>query len=303
MTTDVKSTPISAEMVRNLREKTGAGMMDCKVALSATQGDMEAAIDWLRAKGLSKAAKLSDRAANEGLVAVYTTSKEGAIVEINSETDFVSRNEDFQKLAQSVVVNALRTDGILESVLDSAFESGKTVRDTVTEATARIGENLVLRRSYVLKVAHGVVGSYIHGSVGEGLGRMGVLVALSTPSELSSEDTLALTAVAQKIAMHIAATNPLALHAEALDADLLEREKAVLAAKHVGKPEHVLTKILESGMKTYAQEVCLLEQVFIHDSSKAVRQVVESASAQIKMPITVSGYVRFALGQETTSGS
>jgi elongation factor Ts len=298
MSTDVKNTTVSAEMVRSLREKTGVGMMDCKAALAATQGQMDAAVDWLRAKGLAKAAKLSDRAANEGLVAVHLSASQGSVIEINSETDFVSRNEDFQKLARSIAQCAVSTDGTLDSLLKASFAPGKTVQEALTEATARIGENLVLRRSAVLKVPHGVIASYIHGSVGDGLGRMGVLVALSSSAGLSPESSKELTSIGQKIAMHIAASNPLALDPGVLDEALLEREKAVLAAKHVGKPEHVLSKILESGMKTYAQEVCLLEQAFIHDSSKTIRQVLEATSTQLGTPITLTHYVRFALGQE-----
>ncbi len=298
MTNDVKSAPISAETVRLLRDKTGVGMMDCKAALAATHGKMEAAVDWLRAKGLAKAAKLSERVANEGLVAIHVVGTQGAVVEINAETDFVSRNEDFQTLARSIVRCALSTDGTLNAVNETSFSPGKNVREAVTEATARIGENLVLRRSAVLKVPHGEMASYRHASVGEGLGRMGVLVALSTPSDLTPETAKELSSVGQKIAMHIAATNPVALHAGVLDEALLEREKAVLAAKHVGKPEHVLSKILESGMKTYAQEVCLLEQAFVHDPSKTVRQILETSSAQLGVPITLTHYVRFALGQE-----
>ena len=284
---------ITAAMVKELREKTGAGMMDCKSALNEVEGDIEAAIDWLRKKGLSKAAKKSGRIAAEGLVALALSGTKGVAVEVNSETDFVARNDDFQKLALNiagVVLGAQTTD--VEALKDAAYPTGGKVSEAIANAIATIGENMTLRRAAEVSVSAGVIGSYIHNSVADGLGKIGVLVALE-----STGDAAALADVARKIAMHVAAASPVALDAASVDPAVLEREKNVLRDKNAGKPANVLEKIVESGLKTYFKEVCLIDQPFIHDPAKTIAQVVSEAAKAAGAPVVLKGFVRYALGE------
>ena len=284
---------ITAAMVKELREKTGAGMMDCKSALNEVEGDIEAAIDWLRKKGLSKAAKKSGRIAAEGLVALSVSGTKGVAVEVNSETDFVARNDDFQKLALNiagVVLGAQTTD--VEALKDAAYPTGGKVSEAIANAIATIGENMTLRRAAEVSVTAGVIGSYIHNSVADGLGKIGVLVALE-----STGDAAALADVARKIAMHVAAASPVALDAASVDPAVVEREKNVLRDKNAGKPANVLDKIVESGLKTYFKEVCLIDQPFIHDPAKTIAQVVSEAAKAAGAPVALKGFVRYALGE------
>ena len=285
---------ITAALVKELREKTGAGMMDCKNALSATDGDIEAAVDWLRKKGLAKAAKKSGRIAADGLVAVAVEANFGVVVEVNSETDFVARNDDFQALVRGVAAVALdKGAGVdAEAVAGAHFPGGGTVAEAIANAVATIGENITLRRARGLHVAHGVVGHYVHGAVVEGLGRIGVIVALDSTGKVE-----ALAPLGRQIAMHVAAASPLALNAEALDPAVVAREKAVLTDKNAGKPPHVLEKIVESGLKTYYKEVCLLDQPFVYDNAKSVAQAVKEVEKTAGAPIAVKAFVRYALGE------
>ena len=285
---------ISAALVKDLREKTGAGMMDCKNALNETAGDIEAAIDWLRKKGLAKAAKKSGRVAAEGLVGVAIEANFGVVVEVNSETDFVARNNDFQALVKGIVSVALdKGAGVdAEAVAGAHYPGGGTVADAIANAIATIGENMTLRRAEGLHVPHGAIGHYVHGQIADGLGRIGVIVALESTG---AHDPLA--ALGRQIAMHIAAAQPIALNAEAIDPAVIAREKAVLADKNAGKPPHVLEKIVESGLKTYYKEVCLVDQAFVHDSSKSVAQAVKEAEKTVGAPIVIKGFVRYALGE------
>ena len=283
---------ISAAMVKDLREKTGAGMMDCKNALTETTGDIEAAVDWLRKKGLSKAAKKSGRVAAEGLVAVRVAGKKGVLVEINSETDFVARNAGFQTLVTDVAQVALDKGGDEASLPNATYPGGGTVSEAIASAIATIGENMTLRRVAALSVQQGVIGQYVHGSVGEGLGKIGVIVALESAGK--GEE---LTALGRQIAMHIAASSPLGLDAASLDAATVAREKAVLAEKNAGKPAHVIEKIVESGLKSYYKDVSLLDQPYIHDATKTVAQAVKEAEKIAGASVALMGFARFALGE------
>jgi elongation factor Ts len=284
---------ISAAMVKELRDTTGAGMMDCKQALTETNGDMEAAIDWLRKKGLSKAAKKAGRVAAEGLIGAITAGAKGVLVEVNSETDFVGRNEQFQGLVKMIGQVALHTGADVEKI--KAVKVGDvTVERAIADAIATIGENMTLRRAAALSVGSGVVASYLHNAVTDGLGKMGVLVALE-----STGSTDELATLGRQLAMHVAATNPAALEAAGLDPEVVRREKDVLADKYrqQGKPEAMIEKIVESGLKTYYKEVCLLEQAFIHDTGKSVAQAVKEAEGKVGAAIKVAGFVRYALGE------
>ena len=285
---------ITAALVKDLREKTGAGMMDCKTALGATEGDIEAAIDWLRKKGLAKAAKKSGRVAADGLVGVSIEANFGVVVEVNSETDFVARNDDFQALVRGVLAVALDKGAAVdaEAVKASHYPGGGTVAEAVANAIATIGENITLRRAQGLHVAHGAIGHYVHGQIVDGLGRIGVIVALESTG---SHD--ALVALGRQVAMHVAAASPIALNAEAVDPAVVAREKAVLADKNAGKPPHVLEKIVESGLKTYYKEVCLVDQPFVHDPSKSVAQAIKEAEKTVGAQIALKGFVRYALGE------
>ena len=284
---------ITAAMVKELREKTGAGMMDCKGALNETQGDIEAAVDWLRKKGLAKAAKKAGRVAAEGLVAVESAGRHAAIVEVNSETDFVARNDAFQAFVREAAKIALNTDGSLEGLQAATFPgSSETIADKLQSLIATIGENMTLRRVTKLEVAKGVIASYVHSQISDGLGKIGVLVALE-----SEGDVDALSALGRQIAMHVAATNPVALDASGVDAATVERESNILREKNAGKPDHVMAKIVESGLKSYYKEVTLLEQPFVHDGSKTVAQVLKEAAGKVGAPVTLTAFVRYALGE------
>lgn len=286
---------ISAAMVKDLRESTGAGMMDCKAALTETAGDMQAAQDWLRKKGLSKAAKKAGRIAADGLIGAVTSGNKGVVVEVNSETDFVARNEQFQGLVKMIAQVALHAGADIEKI--KAAKVGETTVETaIADAIATIGENMTLRRATLLEVSKGVVSSYVHGAVVEGAGKMGVIVAL----ELAGK-TDELAVLGKQLAMHVAAANPLALDPAGLDPALVTREKDVLADKYrqQGKPENVIEKIVESGLKTYYKEVCLLEQASIHaeHGGKSVAQALKEAEGKIGAPVKIAGFVRYALGE------
>lgn len=283
---------ISAAMVKELRDKTDAGMMDCKTALVESGGDMEAAVDWLRKKGLSKAAKKAGRTAAEGLVAVATEGTSGVVVEVNAETDFLAKNEQFQTLARNVAAVALKVGDDVEAVKVAAYPAGGTVQEAIANAIATIGENMALRRAKKLTVSSGVVATYLHNAAGDGLGRIGVLVALE-----STGKTDELMAMGRQLAMHVAATNPVGLDLASVDPEVLAREKAILADKNAGKPAHVLEKIVESGMKSYAKEYCLLEQAYIHDTGKSVGQALKDAEGKLGAPVKLTGFARFALGE------
>ncbi|MDH4981391.1 translation elongation factor Ts [Hyphomicrobium sp. D-2] len=285
---------ISASLVKELREKTGAGMMDCKAALTEVKGDIEAAIDWLRKKGLSKAAKKADRVAAEGLIGVAINGATGSIVEVNSETDFVARNEQFQDLVTNIASLAAPANGDVEAILVAAYPGkSHTVGDQIKELIATIGENMNLRRATTLSVPQGVVGAYVHGQVSPGLGKIGVLVAL----ESSGSNTDELATLARQIAMHVAATNPVALDIDGVPAEVLEREKAILADKNQGKPPQVLEKIVASGVKSYAKDNTLLEQSYIHDPSKSVGQTLKEAEGKVGGPVKIASFVRYGLGE------
>jgi elongation factor Ts len=286
---------ITAALVKELRESTGAGMMDCKAALTSTDGDFEAAVDWLRKKGLSKAAKKADRVAAEGLVAAVISGTKGVVVEVNSETDFVARNSDFQTLVKNigeVTLKADKTDA--EALGANAYPGGGSVAEAITNAIAHIGENLSLRRAAALSVSDGVVGRYVHSQVVDGQGKIAVIVALE-----STGDKDALSGLARQLAMHVASANPLALDASGLDPATIEREKKLLAEKNAGKPANVLEKIIESGIKTYAKEVCMLDQVSNHPdhNGKTVAQAVKELEGKAGAPITIKGFLRYALGE------
>jgi elongation factor Ts len=284
---------ITAAMVKELRDKTSAGMMDCKTALNETNGDIEAAVDWLRKKGLSKAAKKAGRVAAEGLVAVESAGHTATILEVNSETDFVARNEQFQAFVREAAKIALMGDGTVESLEAAHFPGSQTaVKDRLQELIATIGENMTLRRVAKLEVSKGLIASYVHNAVSEGLGKIGVLVALE-----SEGDVTVLGNLGRQIAMHIAATNPVAVDASGIDAATIERESAILRDKNAGKPDHVMQKIIESGLKSYYKEVTLLEQPFVHDPSKTVTQVLKEAESKAGKPVTLKSFVRFALGE------
>ena len=284
---------ITAAMVKDLRESTGAGMMDCKAALTETGGDMEAAQDWLRKKGLSKAAKKAGRVAAEGLIGALTKGNRGVVVEVNSETDFVARNDQFQGLVKMIAQVALDAGADVEKI-KAAKVGDVTIETAINDAIATIGETMTLRRAALLEVGKGVVSSYVHGSVTEGAGKMGVIVALESAGKT---DELAM--LGRQLAMHVAAANPQAVEPSGLDPELVKREKDVLADKYrqQGKPENVIEKIVESGLKTFYKEVCLLEQAFIHDSGKSVAQALKEAEGKIGGPVKVTGFVRYALGE------
>ena len=287
------TTNITASMVKELRDKTGAGMMDCKAALGESGGDLEAAVDWLRKKGLAKAAKKAGRVAAEGLIGVALTPSKGIVVEVNSETDFVARNDLFQGLVKMIASVALDAGADVGKIL-AARVGDRTVADAITETIAKVGENMTLRRAAALSVGKGIIASYVHSSVANGLGRIGVIVALESagnPDELK--------AFGRMVAMHVASANPQAIDASGLDAATIEREKNVLAEKFKaqGKPANVIDKIVESGLRTFYKEVCLLDQGFIFDDKKSVAQALKESEVNAGAPIRIGGFVRFALGE------
>lgn len=285
---------ITAAAVKDLRERSGAGMMDCKKALAETNGDVEAAVDWLRAKGLAAAAKKSSRTAAEGLVAVKVDGTRGVAVEVNSETDFVAKNEQFQEFVRTVSELALDTDGGVESILKAPWPAGGSVEEKLTSNIASIGENQAVRRAALVEVGEGVVVSYVHNAAAAGLGKIGVLVGLQ-----SSGDTAALETLGKNLAMHIAAANPLALRGEDLDPALIERERAIAAEKAAesGKPANIVEKMVEGAVAKFRKENALLSQLFVMDNKTKVEDVIAAEAKGIGAPITLSGYVRFQLGE------
>jgi elongation factor Ts len=284
---------VTAQMVKELRDKTGAGMMDCKAALGETNGEMEPAVDWLRKKGLAKAAKKAGRIAAEGLIGVAVGGLKGVVVEVNSETDFVARNEQFQGLVRMIANVALDVGADVE-----AIKAGKvgdlTVEDAINSAIATIGENMSLRRAAQVSVPAGAIGTYVHNAVSESLGKIGVIVALESPGQKDE-----LTTLGRQVAMHIAASNPQAVDPGGLDPQVVARERDILADKFraQGKPEATVAKIVESGLKTFYKEVCLLEQPYIHDPAKSVAQALKDAEGKVGGAIKVTSFVRYALGE------
>ena len=285
---------ITAASVKELRERTGAGMMDCKKALSENGGDLEASVDWLRAKGLAAAAKKAGRTAAEGLVGVAVEGTRGAVVEVNSETDFVAKNEQFQGFVRDVAQLALTTGSDVEALNNAAYPSGGTVAEALTNNIATIGENQSLRRAAVLEVSEGAVVSYVHNAAAPNMGKIGVLVALESAAPAD-----ALTALGKQLAMHIAAANPLALDASGLDADLLAREKAIAMEKAAesGKPANIVEKMVEGTMAKFAKENALLSQLFVIDGKTPVADVVAAAGKEAGAPITLKAFERFQLGE------
>jgi elongation factor Ts len=287
------TTNITASMVKELRDKTGAGMMDCKAALSETGGALEAAVDWLRTKGLAKAAKKAGRIAADGLIGSAVSGGKGVLVEVNSETDFVARNDLFQGLVKMIAGVALDVGADVDKILRGRVGE-HTVADAIAETIAKVGENMTLRRAAGLAVKQGVVSTYMHNSPDEGLGRIGVLVTLESAGNADE-----LKAIGRQLAMHVASSNPQAIEPSGLDAAVVERERNVLAdkARGQGKPANVVEKIVESGLKTFYKDVCLLDQPFIFDAKKTVAQALKESEARAAAPIKVSGFVRFALGE------
>ena len=286
---------ISASLVKELREKSGAGMMDCKNALSENNGDVEAAMDWLRSKGIAKAEKKSGRVAAEGLIGIASNGNSAAVVELNSETDFVARNDQFQELVRNVASTAISTDGSVDAVAAATLSGGeKSVADTITDAIATIGENMNLRRTAKLEVGEGVVASYMHNAAADGIGKIGVIVALE-----SSGNADALAAIGKQVAMHVAATNPLAATQEDVPADVADRERAVYLeeAKESGKPEEIAVKMVEGKMRKFFQESVLLSQAFVINPDVTVEQALIDAEKDAGAPIALKSFVRLALGE------
>ena len=284
---------ITAQMVKELRERTGAGMMDCKAALQETNGDIEQAVDLLRKKGLAKAAKKAGRIAAEGLIGLAVEGTKGVLVEVNSETDFVARNDLFQGLVK-MIANVALTVGTDVEKIKAAKVGTITIAEAIADTIAKIGENMTLRRASSLSVGTGVIASYVHNAVEEGLGKIGVLVALESTGKADE-----LKRFGRMVAMHVAASNPQSVDPSGLGADVVRREKEVLADKYKaqGKPANVVDKIVESGLKTFYKEVCLLDQAYIHEPDKSVSQAIKEAEGKVGGPIKVTGFVRYALGE------
>ncbi len=286
---------ITANLVKQLRDQTGAGMMDCKTALKETGGDLEEATDWLRKKGLAAAAKKAGRLTSEGLIGVYVEGRRGAMVEVNSETDFVARNETFQELVRAIAALALRAGGDLDALLQLQMPaSGRSVADEVTHAISLVGENINLRRTAAVEVDEGVVGSYVHAALAPGLGKIGVLVGLE-----SRADQARLAEFGKQLAMHVAATSPHALSQDRLDPALVERERAIYAeqARGSGKPEAIIEKMVEGRVRKFYEEAVLLEQPFVVDPDKRVKQALEAAAKELGAPIEIVAFARLALGE------
>lgn len=285
---------MSAQLVKELRERSGAGMMDCKKALDANNNDVEAAIDWLRTKGLASAAKKAGRVAAEGLVAVASNGLTGAAIELNSETDFVARNEQFQALVHEVAQEALASGTDIEALKRQKAASGKTIEEEITGAVATIGENMNLRRIATLSVNDGVVATYIHGAVKPGMGKIAVLVALESTGKKE-----ALEQLGKQIAMHIAAAKPEALTREEIKADSLERERSVFKEQAIasGKPAEVAEKMVEGRIRKFYEEVVLLEQAFVMDGKTKIADVVKGAEKDAGAPVSLKAFVRFGLGE------
>lgn len=285
---------ITAVQVKELRDLTGAGMMDCKAALTATNGDMEEAVDWLRKKGISKADKKASRTAAEGLIGVESGLREAVVVEVNSETDFVARNDAFQDIVRNVAKVALAFGGT-EAVANANYPgSDKTVTESIKDAVGTIGENLSFRRSAKLSVEQGAVATYVHNAVSDGVGKLGVLVAIETTG-----DADAARAFARQVAMHVAATNPLALTADGVDQAAVERERAIFAdqARQSGKPENIIEKMVEGRLRKFYEEVVLLKQAFVLNPDVTVENALKDAEKEIGAPASITGYIRFALGE------
>jgi len=286
---------ITAKMVKDLREKTGAGMMDCKKALTETDGDMDAAVDWLRAKGFAKAAKKAGRTAADGLVGVAVDGRKGAIVEVNAETDFVARNEQFQSMVGEIAKLALDAKGDVDALGAQTYPgSDKPVNDYIAEMIATIGENMRLRRTAHIEVPHGIVASYVHNAVAPGMGKIAVIVGLE-----STGDQDKLQALGKQLAMHVAATSPLAVDVDSLDPAVVDRERAVLVeqARDSGKPENIIDKMVEGRLNKYYQEVVLMKQALVTDPDNTVEKAVKAVSDDIGAPIKVVGFERYALGE------
>jgi elongation factor Ts len=286
---------ITAALVKELREKSGAGMMDCKKALIENDGDVEAAIDWLRAKGIAKADKKSGRTAAEGLIGINGNGTSAVVVEVNSETDFVARNDAFQDLVRGVASVAIGTDGSVDAIGAAMYPaSGKTVTDTIKDAIAHIGENMTLRRAVKLSVEDGVVATYVHNAASEGLGKLGVLVALKSTG---NKDVL--SAIGRQVAMHIAATNPLAIRSEEVDAAVAERERNVFIeqSRASGKPDAIIEKMVEGRMRKFFEEVALLSQAFVINPDLTVGDAIKAAEKDAGAPIEVTGMARLLLGE------
>ncbi len=285
---------ITASMVKDLREKTGAGMMDAKKALTEVGGDMEAAVDWLRKKGLATAAKKSGRTAAEGLVAVAIQGQKAAVLEVNAETDFVARNDQFQSFVTKAAELALEAKSDIAALAGTAFEAGKNVQEKLTSLIATIGENMSLRRTQTLEVKDGVVVGYVHNAINPGLGKIGVLVALE-----STGDKARLEALGKQIAMHVAAASPQFLSSADVTPEAIEREKNVLRdqAKASGKPADIIEKMLEGRMRKFYEEICLMDQVFVMDGETKISKVLENAAKDAGAPVKLAGYVRFQLGE------
>ena len=285
---------ITAGSVKELRERTGAGMMDCKKALAETNGEMEAAIDWLRAKGLSAAAKKAGRTAAEGLVGVAVESNRGAVVEVNSETDFVAKNELFQDFVRNVAKLVLEHGTDVEALGAAQYPGGGSVQDKLTDNIAKIGENQSLRRAALVEVNEGAVVPYVHNQVAPGLGKIGVLVALESAAPAET-----LTQLGKQIAMHVAAAHPVALDADSLDPALIERERSIAMekAKESGKPQNIVEKMVEGGLAKFRKENALLTQLFVMDNKTPVAEVVASAAKDAGTGIALKGFVRFQLGE------
>lgn len=291
---------VTAALVKQLRDQTGAGMMDCKKALTETEGEIDSAVDWLRKKGFAAAAKKASRIAAEGLVGVVVADGKGALVEVNSETDFVARNDSFQAFVRRVAELASGAGGDAETLKATPYPgSDRNVGDELTHLVATIGENLNLRRAAVLTVSPGTIASYVHNAAGPGLGKIGVLVALK-----SDGDAEKLSAFGKQIAMHVAAASPGALKREDLDAADLERERNVLReqAKASGKPDDIVEKMVEGRLRKYYEEVVLLDQVYVIDTEMKVGKAIEAAAEDIGAPVEVTGYLRFALGEGIERG-
>ena len=285
---------ISAAMVKQLRDTTGAGMMDCKNALTETAGDMDAAVDWLRTKGLAKAAKKASRVASEGLIGVASEGTSGAVVEVNSETDFVARNEAFQNMVRDIAGVSLKTGGDVDRLNGETYPgSDKPIADYVTEMVGTIGENMNVRRTAVLSVGEGVVASYVHNQTASGLGKIGVLVAIESPGDKDQ-----VTGFGRQVAMHVAAINPLALTQDDMDAGVVARERAVYVeqAKESGKPDNIIEKMVDGRMRKFFQESVLLSQTFVVDGENSVEKAAELAAADIGAAVKITGFVRFELG-------
>ncbi len=286
---------ITAALVKKLREKTGAGMMDCKKALSESNGDMDASVDWLRTKGLAAAAKKADRAASEGLIGLQVDGNTGAMVEINAETDFVARNETFQDVVSKIVAVVLSTGGDIESIKAAAYpNTGRNVDEEITHQITTIGENMLLRRVASLSIDTGVLASYLHGSLAPSLGKIGVLVALE-----SEGDPGKLQELGKQLAMHIAATKPMAISRDDLDASVVERERSVLSeqARESGKPEGIIEKMVEGRLRKFFEEVCLIDQTFVIDGETRISQVLEKASKDLGKPVSLAGFKLLVLGE------